>query len=760
MLACLILADDFTGACDTGLQFVRAGLKTQVVVSGDAKWPDVDVLAMTTESRNCTRREAESRVLAACEALRGAQAQVVYKKVDSALRGHLATEIRAVMAALDFDLCLVAPAFPEMGRITVGGYHLVHGVPVARTEVGNDPGAPVGGSHLLPLMAIEERLALHAIDLEDISRGPDHVLALVEGLRGTEPTAIVLDAASADDLACIAAVAARLLPSPLLCGSAGLAAHVPAAFALGRRIRAGVPVGAPGPVLTVVGSAESVTRRQVAQLKRERGVREWEVHVDATAHAWQRPHLPQAIGEMAAHMQAGGDVVLSLVGLREGHSREEVAEAMHTLGQAVRQMIDRVRPIGLVATGGWTAVETLRALGGSGGRIEAEASAGVPISRIVGGTFEGLFFATKGGALGEADVLVHTLDALKRGANVSADRPLLGLTMGDACGVGPEVILKALAQEEVYHMCRPLVIGHPEILKRDMALAGVALDIRVVAAPEDGVFECGTVDVWSPIEVDVSQIRVGTVCKEAGRAAAEWVMAAVDLAMAERIDGIVTAPLNKEAMNLAGYAYAGHTELLAERSGAGRAHLMLASERLTVSHVTGHVALSAVPERVTTELVFKTIALTRDALEGMGKTHPKIAVCGLNPHAGENGLFGREDAEVIRPAVERALSEGWRVEGPLPADTTFFKVYDGLYDGVVAMYHDQGHVPAKLVAFDHAVNVTLGLPIVRASVDHGTAFDIAGKGVAKAVNMMHALRVGSRLAAQRKRRLAKKKERQ
>lgn len=331
-----------------------------------------------------------------------------------------------------------------------------------------------------------------------------------------------------------------------------------------------------------------------------------------------------------------------------------------------------------------------------------------------------------------------------------AERPLLGVTMGDACGVGPEVILKALAHEEVYKICRPVVIGQIDFLKRDMSIAGVDLDIHVVNKPEDGQFNCGVVDVWQPIAVDVSQVTLAKVCPEAGRAAAEWAMAAIDLAMADRIDGIITAPLNKEAMNLAGYDYAGHTELLAERTGAPIAHLMLASERMNVSHVTGHIPLAEVTKRLNTDLIYNTILLTRDALIGMGRENPRLAICGVNPHAGESGLFGHEDAEVIVPAVERAQKNGWLVDGPLPGDTVFFKVYDGRYDGAVAMYHDQGHAPAKLVAFDDAVNVTLGLPIVRASVDHGTAFDIAGQGIAKVVNMLQTIRVGTKLAHQRR----------
>jgi 4-hydroxythreonine-4-phosphate dehydrogenase len=322
--------------------------------------------------------------------------------------------------------------------------------------------------------------------------------------------------------------------------------------------------------------------------------------------------------------------------------------------------------------------------------------------------------------------------------------------MGDACGVGPEVILKALAHEEMYEICRPVVIGQAAFLMRDMAIAGVDLDLQVVEQPEMGSFKSGTVNVWQPIEVDVSKFKMAEVCAEAGRAAAEWVIAAIALAMTDRLDGIVTAPLNKEAMNLAGYNYAGHTELLAERTGSPIAHLMLASGRMNVSHVTGHIPLKDVIKRLNTNLIYNTIELTRDALIAMGREDPRLAVCGVNPHAGENGLFGKEDGRIILPAVERARSNGWQVDGPLPGDTVFFKVYDGRYDGAVAMYHDQGHAPAKLVAFDDAVNVTLGLPIVRASVDHGTAFDIAGKGTAKAVNMLQTIRVGSQLANRRR----------
>lgn len=354
--------------------------------------------------------------------------------------------------------------------------------------------------------------------------------------------------------------------------------------------------------------------------------------------------------------------------------------------------------------------------------------------------------------MGEEDVSVKTVDRLEKARTGSGKGPLpaLGITMGDVCGVGPEVIAKALSHQEVYRICRPIVIGHPEVLRANLTLVGSSVGVEMIESPDSGGDNWGTIDVWSPVEADLSQIVVGEVCAEAGRLAGSWMMDAVDLAMEGRIDGIVTAPLNKEALNLAGFAYAGHTEMLAERTGGRDVRLMLASERLNVAHVTGHVAIRDVPALLTRGRVFDTIALVNMALVDMGYAHPRIAVCGLNPHAGEAGLFGSEDAETILPAVEDAARAGWDVTGPLPPDTVFFRSYNGDFDGVVAMYHDQGHTAVKLVAFEDAVNVTLGLPIVRTSVDHGTAFDIAGKGLANEKNMLQAIRLGARLAGRRR----------
>jgi 4-hydroxythreonine-4-phosphate dehydrogenase len=498
----------------------------------------------------------------------------------------------------------------------------------------------------------------------------------------------------------------------------------------------------------VIGTSESTTRAQVAALRAARNVPEWELHAEMTAFGWKRPHLSRTVEAVAARLSEG-HAVLSLVGLHEALAREDAEQAMAALGEVVRRVTVARRPGGLVVSGGWTAVTVLRALGAQGAEILGPVGAAMPLCRVVGGAMAGTALVTKGGALGSDEALdraVGFYDRTDRDRRETSSRPLLGITMGDACGVGPEVIAKALAHADAYSWCRPLVIGDAELLRRAVRTVRGKLDVREVETPEAAAFTSGTVDVYSPIVVDHEKVVMGRVCPEAGRAAAEWVIEAVRLAKAGRIGAIVTAPLNKEAMNLAGYAYAGHTELLAEKAGSKGARLMLASDRMKVAHVTGHIALHDVPARLTRERVRETIEMLGEALRRMGSPDPKIAVCGLNPHAGENGLFGQEDEAVIRPAVEEALARGWKAEGPLPADTTFFKVYDGLYDGVVAMYHDQGHVPAKLVAFADAVNVTLGLPIVRTSVDHGTAFDIAGKGVAREGNMLCAMRLAARLA--------------
>lgn len=330
-------------------------------------------------------------------------------------------------------------------------------------------------------------------------------------------------------------------------------------------------------------------------------------------------------------------------------------------------------------------------------------------------------------------------------------RPLLALTMGDPAGIGPEVILAALRHPEVYRMCRPLVVGDARILARAAEwLPQPALAIVPVDAPADGRYEPGSVDVLDLEDVDPADCPVGVVSAAAGNAAVEAVFRACDMAMAGEVDGVVTAPLNKAAMNLAGHHFAGHTELLAERTGAGKVSMLLVGPQLKVVHVSTHVSLSEAIRRVTPERVLEVIQIAAEACRQLGIERPRIAVAGLNPHAGEGGLFGEDEIERIVPAIEAARAMGLDVSDPQPPDTVFLRATKGVYDIVVAMYHDQGHIPMKVLAFDSGVNVSVGLPIVRTSVDHGTAFDIAGRGIASEESMLAAIDVAVRMATARR----------
>ena len=332
---------------------------------------------------------------------------------------------------------------------------------------------------------------------------------------------------------------------------------------------------------------------------------------------------------------------------------------------------------------------------------------------------------------------------------MTSDRPLLAITMGDPAGIGPEVVLKALQDESVYSLCRPLVVGDRRILERAAGWVGAGPAYDAVEDPASGRYEPGAVTLLDLANAAPDACRPGQVAAAAGRAAVEYVFRACDLVMAGGADAVVTAPLNKEAMNLAGFHFAGHTELLAERTGAERVSMLLTGPKLRVVHVSTHVSLEEAIRRVTPERVGATIDLAQQACAALGVPRPRIAVAGLNPHAGEGGLFGDHEAASIVPAVLAARARGLDVSDPQPPDTVFLRAVRGAYDIVVAMYHDQGHIPMKLLAFDSGVNVSIGLPIIRTSVDHGTAFDIAGTGAARPDSMIEAIAVAVQMVRAR-----------
>jgi 4-hydroxythreonine-4-phosphate dehydrogenase len=329
---------------------------------------------------------------------------------------------------------------------------------------------------------------------------------------------------------------------------------------------------------------------------------------------------------------------------------------------------------------------------------------------------------------------------------IMADRPIIAITMGDAGGIGPEIIVKALTRPEVSGCCRPLVVGSARVMQQAVAIVGASLRVEAVNSPRRVTFADGMIAVLDLDNIDLAQLVFGQAAAMTGRAAFECVAKAVELALAGEVQAITTAPLNKEGLHLAGLRYAGHTEILAELTHTQDYCMLLVSERLKVAHVSTHVSLREACDRVTRARVGKVIDLTEGALLKLGIPEPHIAVAGLNPHASEGGLFGWEEEREIGPAVEDALARGLRVRGPLPPDTVYYRALRGEFDAVIAMYHDQGHIPLKVVGFDQGVNVSLGMPILRTSVDHGTAYGKAGKGTANPQSMIEAIQLAARLA--------------
>lgn len=342
-------------------------------------------------------------------------------------------------------------------------------------------------------------------------------------------------------------------------------------------------------------------------------------------------------------------------------------------------------------------------------------------------------------------------------------KPTLAITIGDPAGIGPEIVAKTMTDEETYRICKPVVVGDRDAMMMGIEVAGVHLEINTIESMSGARNQVGVIDLYDLGNIDPDKVEMGKPRAMTGAASAQYVMFAADLALANKVDGIVTAPLNKEAMHLGGYNYPGHTELLAEKSGTDDYAMMLVSGNLRVVHATTHVPFRDIIEHLTPERIGTTIRIANKACSSIGIEHPRIAVAGLNPHSGDGGLFGDEEARIIQPAIDAARAEGLDVDGPVPPDTVFGKAAGGLYDIVVALYHDQGHIPVKLIGmkYDDAtgqwgsisgVNVTLGLRFIRTSVDHGTAYGKAGRreGTANPQSLKEAIELAVMMVGARK----------
>ena len=879
-----ILADDLAGAHDVAVPFAKRDFAAAVLSDPDRldRFNSADLVVLNTNTRSCGEAEAAWRVGAACEAIRARNGSILYKKIDSTLRGHVGFEIELVCGLMDCGLAVCAPAFPELGRTTVGGYQLLDGVPVRGADMAG-PDVPPDHALIPDLLDCGAHRKMVHIDLKTLLAGSAAVRKAVGGPGNGTGKTVVADLADPQCwntlLEAVAGIgeapagigeapAGLEQPAPwtdstLLCGSGGMAGALaawlaarrkprtssasrkPRASSASRKPRAGaVSLHLDGhPVLVFACSLHETTTRQVEELGRRASTRlcpfDPLLIVDERSRGDEVERLTSRVAEAVS---SGRNAVVTPV--RPGRSerrewfdrlaaaaggRDPASVVIESLGEVARRLFTSVSPGGLVLTGGETAASVFHELECDGAWVREEIDTGVGLATFAGGSHDGMGVVIKPGSFGDAHTLAKAMDRLlphandaggdpgssgardaggdpgSSGANDAGgdpgssgardaggdpgsssandaggdrtgrghspgeqngkgpdDRPVIGITMGDPNGVGPEVIARILSQPWVYALCRPVVIGHDEVIRRDLPLArtgdstdpegrgpGPCPEIHLIDRPGAGRFRHGSVDVMNAAEVEIDKLNPGQVQSEAGRLAVESVKLAARLAMAGEISALVTAPMNKEAMGLAGYAYAGHTELLAEVTGTAKCRLSLAFDGILVSHATTHVSLRDAIDRLSEQEILVTIELVGNALAGMGVAAPRIAVCGLNPHAGEGGLFGDEEIRIIAPAVEKARGSvggrGWRLTGPLPPDTVFMRARKGDFDGIIGMYHDQGHIPVKAIAFDRTVNVTLGLPIVRTSVDHGTAFDIAGRGVADAGNLGEALRMAVRL---------------
>ncbi len=842
-----ILADDLAGAHDVAVPFVKRDFAVAVLSDPDRldRFDSADLIVLNTNTRSCSEAETADRVGAACDAIRARSGALIYKKIDSTLRGHVGFEIDLVSDRMDFDLAICAPAYPEMGRTTVGGYQLLHGVPLRSMDMAG-PDIPPQRAYIPDLLGNgSQRKTVH-IDLKTVQGGSAAIRDAVDVFGfGTETTVVVdmadpmgwnglLDAVlvgreayavegrEADAVADREADAERRSPTAgtapaLLCGSGGMAGALAERLAITRKPRASssrnsrTPASSPpqreGRVLVFACSLHDTTTRQVEEVAGRASTIicpfDPLLFMDERRRGDETDRLTKSVTEVMANDRNAvvtperpdrSQLQAWLGQLSEATGgRDPASVVIENLGMVARRLFAATEPRGIVLTGGETAGSVFQELNADGAWILDGIEPGVALAAVAGGPRDGMGVVIKPGSFGDEHTLAKAVDRLdrldrpdrldrldrlspndadaptgdsrahgnRRGSDTD-ERPIIGITLGDPNGVGPEIIARILSQGWVYELCRPLVIGNDEVIRRTLPLvhAGSTKDedgggpvpvpgIHRVDHPAAGFYRHGTVDVLNAADVEIDGLKPGREQADAGRLAVESVKLAARLAMAGDIAALVTAPMNKAAMGLAGYAYAGHTELLAEVTGTKRFRLALAFDGILVSHATTHVSLRDAIDRLSEEDILVTIDLVGRALVGMGTTAPRIAVCGLNPHAGEGGLFGDEEIRIIAPALEKARERGWQTVGPLPPDTVFMRTRKGEFDGIIGMYHDQGHIPVKAIAFDRTVNVTLGLPIIRTSVDHGTAFDIAGRGIADAGNLGEALRMAVHLVGDR-----------
>jgi 4-hydroxythreonine-4-phosphate dehydrogenase len=776
--AVLIQADDFSGAAEVGQCFAAQGLDTRLLLSAPAAGTVADgtdagsrpdVVVVDTHSRAVARAAAAAAAAAVFGSTAADGAGVLFKKIDSLWRGNVGPEI-AALSALGHHV-VVAGALPQLNRTVVGGRPFADGVRLDRTELWRAEAAapPAEIAQLLGPGASVQLVELSAV------RSGGLAAVLGEALSATSssaaPATVIVDGETPADLE---AVADALLELDfracgrriVLAGTGGMALLLAAKLGSGSARNAQQQVshgptaaGEPRTVLAAVGSASAKAAAQLRNLEACGFTALRIAPKELTRPGDFRPRLAEAQQLLAAGEPAALTVSADVV------NPDDSGRIVRNLARlAADAATGPAAAADLILTGGETAREVLDALGVR----SLTPLASVQHGAVVSLSDDGRLVGTKPGSFGDNDALVQLYSAIKdlRSSNSTSHpslkpgapmtsavnateqdtRPFIAVTMGDGAGVGPEVTVGALLDENAYRDCRPVVIGDVNRLQLGAKALGVEANIVEVETVGEAVFEAGRINVIDP-KLLSADLPWGQESAEAGNAAYHYIRIACELGMGGQVQGICTAPLNKAALHKAGHIYPGHTELLAHFMGIEEVSMMLSTPKVKVIHVTTHIGLIDAINKIEPGLVERTVRRGHGAMQRAGIANPKIGVCAINPHAGENGLFGYgEEAEKITPAIEKLQADGIDARGPLPADTAFFLAGRGDYDLIVAMYHDQGHGPIKVLGIEAGVNITVGLPVIRTSVDHGTAFDIAGKGIVDVRSMIEALRQAAEMS--------------
>jgi 4-hydroxythreonine-4-phosphate dehydrogenase len=804
----IAIADDLSGAAETAAAFLteRAGTRSNAAQSAqtvpgttesddgaplvcllphlpeelatalrnllqDGKRGSSGILVLDTDNRKLTADAAAVRLRQVLDSLpAGDQSPTAFLKIDSLFRGPVASQLEVLAAD---GPVILAPALPPLGRSTVNGTVHHQGVPLHKTTLWHaETSVPPA-----TIAAALHPLATTLVELATVRTGGETLAAALKDASADGPFPVVVcDAETPADLEAIV-IAALSIPGVRFAGASALGsalvgAPVPALprtatealnrspavvhSSIGVRTTGGFP-------LLVVGSASGPAREQLKALADD-GVAVITLSpADLLAGTADLAPLAAALTTGPAAVTVDASAV-------------DPAMSTRIAGALARTVALLARDRPLMLTGGETARSVLDALGVQRLSVQGEIEHGAVLSLAP----DGNPVVTRPGSFGETNSLRTILAVLAgypasspsltgnpattnsplptvpqpslpgKGPSMNsvdpAELPYVAVTMGDGAGVGPEVVVAAVLDAQINAECRPVVIGDALRLRQAADILGIEADIQKIDNVEDSVFTPGRVNVID-LALLPADLPWGQLSPVAGHAAYEYIRVASELAMAGKVQAICTAPLNKEALHAAGHVFPGHTELLAQLTGTEEVSMMLSTPKIRVIHVTTHIGLMDAIRKINPDLVERTIRRGHEALIRAGIPNPKIGVCAINPHAGENGLFGQgEEAEKIEPGVKAAQAAGIDVTGPLPADTLFFLAGRGDYDLVVAMYHDQGHGPVKVLGIEAGVNITVGLPVIRTSVDHGTAFDIAGKAIADSRSMVEALHQAAEMA--------------